>query len=120
MLLHGCGHRQQLGADERVDLLIREAEARTELTAPDWEHEERETVKTFVAAVPGHAGLPPAQRVAVFGTGEIPWGWSTTAVPRIGWRASSAPRTRCWKSNTRHGRTRPPSRFSPQLLAGSA
>ncbi len=32
------GRRQQLSADELVDLLIREAEARIDLTAPDWEH----------------------------------------------------------------------------------
>ncbi|PTT59385.1 ribonucleoside-diphosphate reductase subunit alpha, partial [Stenotrophomonas sp. HMWF003] len=30
--------REQLSADELVDLLIREAESRIDLVAPDWEH----------------------------------------------------------------------------------
>jgi ribonucleoside-diphosphate reductase alpha chain len=40
--LHGVlaliARRQQLSADEMVDLLIREAESRVDLTAPEWEH----------------------------------------------------------------------------------
>ncbi|MBW8376052.1 ribonucleoside-diphosphate reductase subunit alpha [Stenotrophomonas sp.] len=37
-VLGQIARRQQLSADEMVDLLIREAESRIDLTAPDWEH----------------------------------------------------------------------------------
>jgi ribonucleoside-diphosphate reductase alpha chain len=37
-VLGQIARRQQLSADEMVDLLIREAESRIDLIAPDWEH----------------------------------------------------------------------------------
>jgi len=37
-VLAQIARRQQLSADEMVDLLIREAESRIDLIAPDWEH----------------------------------------------------------------------------------
>jgi len=37
-VLGQIARRQQLSADEMVDLLIREAESRIDLTTPDWEH----------------------------------------------------------------------------------
>jgi ribonucleoside-diphosphate reductase alpha chain len=37
-VLGQIARRQHLSADEMVDLLIREAESRIDLTAPDWEH----------------------------------------------------------------------------------
>ena len=37
-VLGQIARRQQLSADEMVELLIREAESRIDLTAPDWEH----------------------------------------------------------------------------------
>lgn len=37
-VLGQIARRQQFSADEMVDLLIREAESRIDLTAPDWEH----------------------------------------------------------------------------------
>jgi len=37
-VLGQIARRQQLSADEMVDLLVREAESRIDLTAPDWEH----------------------------------------------------------------------------------